>query len=181
MYPIKLFKCFLIIVLCTFTALQSIPSSISSFIGRLKYWSLTDKSKHYNLAPERERKREKERARQRCRNALGTSFPSKPSLFYCVSLSTEFAYCLPRCLCKAPARWWLVDMTVSLGLIYLYLTLSLTLSISLHPPPPSSPIKSHTPPSTFCGAERRGGRGAFDDCHSLNGCHASLNKHDLSP
>lgn len=49
MYPIRQFKCFLIIVLCTFTALQSIPSSISSFIGRLKYWSLTDKSKHHNL------------------------------------------------------------------------------------------------------------------------------------
>lgn len=157
MYPIKLFKCFLIIVLCTFTALQSIPSSISSFIGRLKYWSLTDKSKHYNLAPERERDRVRERERAAAAALLECTWDSS-------SLQTLFALlrffvnriCLPWCSCKAPARWWAVDMTIFLSLVYLYPTHIPSLSSSTPPlrlpRPPSNPT---LPPRHF--AELSGG------------------------
>lgn len=163
MYPIRKFKCFLIIVLCTFTALQSIPSAISSFIGCLKYWSLTDKSKHHNLTLV---------SWWWSKRAVGgiihQGSPPHPLLFYCFYLST-FAYCSGKVYVK--------HLHTDGWLIWPFLPVPL-------PPHTKSRLVSSfsiNTPMTFCKMQRRGFWGAFVDCCCLNCCHCCQDNSDLSP
>lgn len=168
MYPIRQFKCFLIIVLCTFTALQSIPSSIFSFIGHLKYWSLTDKSKHHNLT--RVSWWVSERAVQG--KYTGDRSPLQPlsvllPLFVnriCLLLWDVYVEHLH-------ADGWLIWPSLPVTPSSPHLE-SLCQPTRLHP--------FHQPPMTFCKMQRRGSGGASDDCCCLNCCQCCQDNSDLS-
>lgn len=171
MYPIRQFKCFLIIVLCTFTALQSIPSSISSFIGRLKYWSLTDKSKHHNLT------------------RVSWWVSERAVLVECTggrSSCQPLSLLLPLFVNRICLLLWDVYVKPLQSDRWLIWP-----SLLVTPPVPhSTPILSTrppvsfpsiNPPMTFCRMQHRGSRGASDDCRCLNCCQRCQDNSDLSP
>lgn len=164
--PIRQFKCFLIIVLCTFTALRSIPSSICSFIGRLKYWSLTDKSKQHNLTGVSWWVRAQREGNAPGGERGGAGRPAYPTLCFITFIRQRNLLTAVGCLCKAPAHWWAVDMTTS---------------PSASPGPPV-PFPFHpTPHGILQKTQRRGSRGASDDCRRLNCCQCCRDNSDLSP
>lgn len=155
-------------MLCIFTALQSIPSSISSFIGRLKYWSLTDKSKHHNLTFVSWRVSEHTVWRESTREQS----PHQP-----------LSGLLPLVVNRICLLLWDVYVKCLLSdRLFIWPSLLMT------PPPPYTfcqPTRllffPSTTPMTFCKTQHRGSRGASDDCRCLNCCQCCQDNSDLSP